>query len=438
MPTLHSIRLKPSASGRRIFKQAALLSALWTALLPSAYAYDLQDILKKSLQSDPTVLEAKANEEAAKSTVKATKAGHYPVLSLTGVQVLVDEHKSNQDDMDGGLGVRGNLNLYSWGGIEASVRRDKSKSEYFHYKYFETQEQLGGEIGRLYLSALRAKDLLQINRQSLVRHNNLLKDLNVIVKYDAGRRSELIEARARQLEVQSAIVQQTRAMELALSRLSLYTQTKLTAEDLQDPFRNYRAAMLVAEFHNPDQNLNPSYRAQLAEQNSVREEWKVSKSRRLPSINLEGSANRSRKQLYVNLSWDIFDMASRHNVEKNAQNLIAAEAKSEQIVRDAREKGQTAEIDMQQSEQRADLSAQHIAAQKDVVKTYELQFKIARRTLTDVLGAYNELSRIEQEHVTARNDFRDAALTYLVTQSQIANWAGVHAENQDEAAAETP
>jgi len=62
---------------------------------------------------------------------------------------------------------------------------------------------------------------------------------------------------------------------------------------------------------------------------------------------------------------------------------------------------------------------------KDVVKTYELQFKIARRTLTDVLGAYNELSSIEQENVTAHNDFRDAALDYLVAQSQMAVWAGI-------------
>lgn len=59
------------------------------------------------------------------------------------------------------------------------------------------------------------------------------------------------------------------------------------------------------------------------------------------------------------------------------------------------------------------------------MKAYELQFKIARRTLTDVLGAYNELAGIEQENVTARNDFRDAALDYLVAQSQVANWAGV-------------
>ncbi len=45
-----------------------------------------------------------------------------------------------------------------------------------------------------------------------------------------------------------------------------------------------------------------------------------------------------------------------------------------------------------------------------MVKAYELQFKITRRTLTDVLGAYTELADIEQEYVSARNDFRDAGI----------------------------
>jgi len=41
------------------------------------------------------------------------------------------------------------------------------------------------------------------------------------------------------------------------------------------------------------------------------------------------------------------------------------------------------------------------------------------------LGAYNELSSIEQENISARNDFRDAALDYLAAQAQMANWAGL-------------
>ena len=408
-----------------LWKRCAIISALFLFAAPPLAAKELKDILKHSLIADPALLEARAMENVAKSTTKATRAGHYPVLTLTGTSVLAQKHKYASNDKDDGLGVRGNLNLYSWGGISASVRRDKQKEIYQKYKYFETQEQLGSTIGKLYLTALRAKESLQINRQSLSRHNNLLKDLSVIVKYDGGRRSELIEARARQLQVETNISQQTRTMELALSRLSKYTGSRLSADDLQDPFRSESAVSLVRRFKNDDNGINPSYLAQQAERESANEELAVAKAARMPSVNLEGNASRETRELYVNMSWNVLDMAARYNVAKNAETLIAAESKLDQIVREVAEKSQTAEIDMAQSEQRSDITGQHIVAQKEVVKAYELQFKIARRTLTDVLGAYTELAGIEQEYVSARNDFRDAALDYLVAQSQVANWAGV-------------
>ncbi len=392
--------------------------------LQTAGAQGLKDILKRSLVSDPVLLEAKANENAAKSTTKATRAGHYPVLALTGTQVITQKHKYSSNDKDNGLGVRGSLNLYSWGGINAAVRRDKHKEIYYGHKYFETQEQLGGEIGKLYLTALRAKESLDVSRQSLNRHNNLLKDLSIIVKYDGGRRSELIEARSRQLQVETSMAQLRRTMEMALSRLSKYTTSPVSPADLKDPFAGDSASGIVKKFNSEDKGLNPSYLAQQAERESVKAELDVTKASRLPAVNLEGLATKDSKELYLNLTWNVLDMAARHNVDKNAQALIAADSKSEQILREVTEKARTAEIDMAQSEQRQDITAQHIAAQKEVVKSYELQFKIARRTLTDVLGAYNELAGIEQENVNARNDFRDAALEYLVSQSQVANWAG--------------
>lgn len=389
------------------------------------WAQGLKNILQKSLVSDPVLLEAKANERAAQSITKATRAGHYPVLALTGTQIIKQKHKYSSNDRDSGLGVRGSLNVYSWGGIQAAVRRDKNKEIYHGHKYFETQEQLGSEIGRLYLTALRAKESLDVSRQSLGRHNNLLKDLNIIVQYDSGRRSELVEARSRQLQVQTSMSQLQRTMEIALSRLAKYTSTQISPKDLKDPFAGDSTTVLVKKYNNQEKGLNPSYLAQKAERESVKAELDVSKAARLPAINLEGVATKDTKELYLNLSWNVLDMASRHNVEKNAQALIAADSKSEQILREVTEKARTAEIDMVQSEQRADITAQHISAQKEVVRSYELQFKIARRTLTDVLGAYNELANIEQENVNARNDFRDAALEYLVSQSQVSNWAGV-------------
>ncbi|MDO4248297.1 MAG: TolC family protein [Neisseria sp.] len=409
-------------------KRCSALSVAVFMISQPVAAKELREILQKSLVADPSVLEAKANVASAQSATKASRAAHYPVVGFTGTQVLAQRNDDRVDDLDNAIGLKGSVNLFSWGGIEASVNRDKNKETHYKYKYYETQEELGSEIGKLYLTALRAKESIEVNQQSLNRHNKLLRDLDVVAKYDRGRRSEVIEAEARRLQVQTTIAQLTRTMELALSRLSKYLPTPLRPQDLQDPFRTETARTLVSRYKGTDNGVNPSYLAQKAERESAFYEMEVSKAARKPAINLEGIATQETKQLYLNLTWNFFDQAARHTIDKNAHTVEAADSKMDQILREVVERSKTAEMDMAQSELRSGITAQHIVSQKEVVKAYELQFKVARRTLTDVLGSYNELATIEQEYVTSRNDFRDAALEYLTAQAQVANWAGVSPE----------
>ena len=229
-------------------QEAIFLAIVLLSTSQSIAAKELRDILRQSLLNDPLLLEAKANKSAAGSATKATRAGHYPVISVTGTQTLLQKNDDSDDDLSNGLGVKGSLNLYAWGGIEAGVKRDKQKEIYYDYKYYETQEELGKTIGKLYLRALRAKESLLINEQSLNRHNKLLNDLGVVVQYDSGRRSELIEARSRQLQVQTTIIQLRRTMELALSELSKYTPEPIKPEDLQDPFSADSTTSLINRF----------------------------------------------------------------------------------------------------------------------------------------------------------------------------------------------
>ena len=107
---------------------------------------------------------------------------------------------------------------------------------------------------------------------------------------------------------------------------------------------------MVNRYKNEDNAGNPSYQAQMAERESTKYELKVSKAARLPAINLEGLATTTSKQLYLNMSWNLFDQAARNTVDKNAYTDEAANARLDQILREVAEKAQTAEVDMAQSE----------------------------------------------------------------------------------------
>ncbi|WP_047977496.1 TolC family protein [Muribacter muris] len=401
-----------------------LVSAL-ALLSPALVAKtSLHDILQYAFISDPTLDEAKANISMAKSQTKVSEAGHLPIISVTGTQVLNQQHRYTSERRSGpGLAAR--VNLYAWGGIEAEIERDKYKETYYQHKLTETRELMGQDISQLYLAALRAKETISIYKESLQRHNKILKDLGVIATFDEGRYSEVNEALSRKNQVETTILMQERALQSALNRLSRYSGKVLSASDLVDPFSKVNVQSFIERYKNNSISNNPSYLAQQAEFESSRAAVDAAKARRLPAINLEGTANRHEHEVYLNMSWDIYNPASKYAEQQSYYSQKAAEAKLREIELSVKEKSLTSETDMIRNQRLALVAQKQIALQRKVIADNELQFEVAARSLIDLLNSYQELTRVQIDEVTARSDFRDAALAYLTSQARITHWVGL-------------
>lgn len=411
---------------KRFFYSYAVLGlGIWGLSLP-AHALSLKEILQNALSQDPALLEARANELSAKADIEVAKSQHYPTVTLVSSQMLAQKRRNDFDrDSKTNIGLQGKLNLYSWGGIESQVRQNEQKHQYFAYKYDETREEVSNKISELYLDALRAQESIEAAKNNMQRHNQIINDLTIITKFDRGRMSELDQAYARRLRVDAFMAEQERVLALNLSRLEKYTQTPISGNALTDPFANEIATSLVKRFQLENVRKQPSYQAQQAEYHSVAAELDTQKAMRKPQINLIANVNRDNQEVYLNLEWDMYNRGRQYGLDKNAQALAAAQAKMDEIERDVSERARSAQVDMQQSLRRLEVAEQQIAAQKKVIKAYELQFKIARRTLIDVLDAYAELWSVEQSAIAARNDFRDAALAYLYSQAALVRWASL-------------
>lgn len=403
-----------------------IILGTWLALgSTSTWASDLKSILRDALTHDPRLVEAQANVAIAEQQVKITQAEHWPIVSLNTTQVLSQKHEYRSNDRRSGVGLSGQVNLYSWGAVSASVARDQHKQDYYQYKYDETREQLGKEIATLYLTALRAKEQLAVLRSSLAQHDKTLANLKIIVQHDRGRRSEYTEAESRRLKVETDIAVQNRLLNTSLSQLSRYLPQRLSPESLHDPFAGLTPQQVKAQFGQMEQGYNPSYLAQQKELDSIKAKTQADAARRLPALNLLGSVTKDDYELYLGVDWKIFDPASRHTGQQNQYSQAAAQAKLDEMRLDLQEKIQTAEVEMQQHYQRMQLSGKQIKTLKQVIADYELQFKIARRSLIDILNAYQELATAQLNQVNASNDYRDAIMNFLIAQAQVARWAGI-------------
>lgn len=411
-------------------KAYKLIGAIFFVFSLQAQSHDLKEILKYALNNDPTVEEARQNITISEYQTEISKAGHHPIISLDNTSVLKQYHRHNSDRRSG-AGVRGKLNLYSWGAIEAEVERDMAKTSFYGYKLLETQEAIGRKIAELYLQALSAKDSLAVYKKSAEEHKNIIADLAFITVYDEGREFEINEAQARLNQIEATISAQERMLYTTLSQLSRYTGVKLSVDTLTDPFEGIVTEKFIRSFKSNDIKTHPSYQAQLEEMKSTEAATKASKARRLPAINLEGSASKHEQEIYVNVAWDLYNPAAKYTVDQNTHSTKAALAKLREIEMDLMEKAQTAELEMVQNQQMISVINKQIISQGKVVEDAELKFQISQSSLIELLGKYQELSSIEIAKVTAKNNYRNAALLYLISQANIRNWAGVSTLNLD-------
>ena len=188
--------------------------------------------------NDPAVMEARAELNSAQSRTEQARSAHWPVITATGSKLLSQSHRYSYDyDSEDILpGIRGEVNIFASGAIEADVRRSESEAEYYHYKVKETGEERIRSFVSLYLDALREKQSIEVLKQSLSRHNSILDDLNTISIHDTGRESEFVQADARRLMVRQQLNTRNRVLKSTLGKLSTWTINPVTEADLENPF----------------------------------------------------------------------------------------------------------------------------------------------------------------------------------------------------------
>lgn len=372
----------------------------------------LAALVREALAADPGVLEALANEEAAAERTRATRAQNEPVFGARVTGNLVSSPQAGTPFR----GLTARYNLYSAGSIGAQIERDEYKQAYQKYKTEDVRASVGYSVAQYYLDALRAKELLAVETANLAQHRRILADLEVVVRYDPGRRSELVQAQSRALQVQQRMAVHERNMGVALARLSRYVrQVPSLVDPLPQAWRNE-----PPQVDTPVQD-HPLLQAQRAELQALQAEETQLQRARLPRLDLEaGSGNYNFAQLVLN--WSFFDRGAGYNIAAVTRQIEATRQRLEQTEQEIRQRVVTAETDMQRSRALAEAALPQIEASRQVAELYEMQFKVGRRPMLDLLNAYSELASVETSAVIARNDYRQAVINLLHARSALLHW----------------
>lgn len=411
---------------KRTLLNTLFITAGFAVISSVGYANPLKNVLVRSLVSDPVLKEADAELGAAKDRVEQAKGGHYPVVSLTGNKVLSQYHKDPSDRKETKIvpGVRGTINLYAFGAIEKEVEKNKENEKYYNFKYYESREELAYTISELYLSALQAKERINVGQRNLQRHNEILADLGTIVLNDEGRESEYVQAEARAILVEQEINEYQRELYQHLTQLATYTGNQISEKDLEDPFAKLSVDTLYKSYSAKDTRSTATYQAQAAELETNLKDHELSKLKRLPKIDLTASATTEDREAAINVNWDVFNHTSSYEVRERANVIASSKERLQRVERNINETSNLARLDIKRNTIQLRTITKQIKASQKVTEFYRLQFDLARKTLIELLNAHSELFSVEMAQVNTQAALRKAKLDYLRSQGSISEWAG--------------
>ncbi|MFC0309455.1 TolC family protein [Gallibacterium trehalosifermentans] len=384
----------------------------------------LKQILDNAFATDPELLEAKTNTMVARNQTEQAISGHYPTLSVFGRQSL-DEYSRNSDTSNKHQftpGVSASVNIYSFGAVEKKIAHSVANEDALRHKYNESKENLTYRITELYLNALRHKDSIAAQSRGLVRLQSIIQEIGAIADNDEGRRSEFVQAQARLFAVEQQMNATERELQDTLSQLQRYSGTKVSRNSLSNPFQTMTRALLETSYSQAE-NLHPSYQTANANIKTAQADLEAEKASHYPKLDLVGQVTKDDRQVYLNVSWDMFNRSNSYSVQEKAQLLNAEKNRLDKTVLDLQEKTRTALINLDEYHKQLKTLSNQVNSLNEVTKYYKLQFSIAKRSLLDLLNAENELLNAELSRVSTEYQFRHTYLDYLYSQGMTYHWA---------------
>ena len=356
-------------------------------------AQALDQVVRAAVSDFPSIRAAQANRSVAEFRIEEQRARHLPTLDVGGTSRVAGAAVSTALP-------RARVNLYAGGAIDAAIERERERTAAAERREAGTRDDVAFGAVQAYLRTLRAWRLVQVSQVNLARHQRLAEGFEQIVRFDVGRRFDLVQAQTRVELVKSTLEDRLAELGSARQALARFHPHALDPAALSLP----AVAELPPEpVPGPDDATHPAVAAARREVSAAEANARTLRRQRLPRLDLEAIGGRDPLSLVV-LSWPAFD-ATLTAAERGAVAAqIGAEATLQDVQLTIAEARRQADTDFASQGRRiAQARAQQTLA-AELVGIYNEQFRVGRRNLLDLLSAYAELSNAETLLAAAQVD----------------------------------
>lgn len=392
----------------------------------------LSDVVQQALAQYPAIMAANAKTEAARSEIGRARSQHYPQISLG-----LGRNSYSSGQVPSSMGTStfspgAKVNLWSGGRIEAEAERAQAQTQSTASQALQTLDDVALQATEAYLGWVRQTDLTALAQRNLQVHQEILEDIRIIAEVDTGRRIDLQQAQVRVDNARLAL--ELRQAELAQMTQKLRRfwsgQIQITAQSHEQAFFGGPLSHMPASLNdallavNDDFPAIANYKAQvLAAEAAVRQ----AKALYWPTVDLVSSrafnANTLRFETLTQLQMNVqvFNgQATSAQVDTALAQLRSAQASLDEARLIVQEKVGLAWQEWITSRSRAQLGQSQSNVGEKVVEGYRQQFRLARRSLLDLLNVQADTFNYQVAARTAYHDERIARARLLAATADLA------------------
>lgn len=384
---------------------------------------DLAQAMREAMARYPAVLAAQSQRVAAAADVDKAQAARWPVVGIGAAM----QHADGASGLVHTATPQATYTLYAGGGIEAGVERAQRLALAADGKLASTLDEVAFQAGEAYLLWARALQQVALARRNVQAVDRIRADMATIVEVDRGRMADLNQARVRVQSAGLQLAQREMELEQARLRLGRYVESPLPSQPLGlDDLPPPQAASLAQAVQEAN-DRHPLIAQALAQLEASRRGVTIAQAQLRPKVDLSVSrqinpgSQRGQTVGQLLLNMPVFNGgAGQAGVRGAVAQWRAAQGNLDEQRRVLREKIGATWAEWQMARQRTELSAEQARGGEQLVETYRDQFRLARRSLLDLLNVQNEVYGYQAAAVQAGFDARIAALKLQAAMGRLA------------------
>lgn len=417
---LHSRR--SSVSSRAWPLGAALLS---TALCcTSLQAQTLQGVVRNVLDEYPGVRAAAFGVNSAQAEVDRSKGAYSPMLSLNASGNKIH-------DLPGAEQKAMATPWLTWsvpinGRVAADVQRSESAERAAQAKLQVTRDDVALQVSDAWLSVVRGQKMVALAQNNVAEHEAILGDVRKMVQIDAGRALDLTQAQVRLDAAQTNLTQRRAELAQARERLSRFMKEQ-AGESAFGSYPELLRAVPTAESRALDLQQSPALTQARAQLEEAQARLQAAARMHNPTLDLSlgrqflGAINGTHNVASATFSLPIWQGGQTEAGTRSAaaQALAAQDTLTEtELV--VKERIRLAYADLASAQDRLRLATQQRETGAKLVHGFKEQFKMARRTLLDLLNIQSEYAGYQQAEALAQYDVQSAQYRISAAMGQLA------------------